>query len=357
MIPAIRKRQLSREILPWSPPTLDASRRVVEITAGDSSNRTIELEAGEDCEIRFMEPVTYVPGAYHEAQDAIVTVLGGRHVVSLGAHVAVNGHPETRLTQPASPSATTLSVASTEGFPQQGVLRVAGEGIRYSAKTDTTFIVDQRNAGFFNGVGVPPLALQAGEKVYVAEYARGGLSFRNQTGYIHVEGALIEGPSLLDGIRVRGTKATTATVQNSLIGPVGPSETVTMADGHADCIQTWGSGVKLLRMSHLSLLSGPNGRGFINAANTTGGGAVDRIEMLDTEFIDAYGRRQSLVTNSDAATVWAVGNSWLVTKKTAKEAAPEMEKAFMREWVHPGTQPWIDRRLLGVGYSAPGYAA
>lgn len=356
MIPTTRKRQLSRETLPWSPPQLDASRRIVELTAGNSDNRTIELGAGEDCEIRFIEPIAYTPGAYHEAQDAIVTVLGGRHVVSLGAHFAINEHPETTLTQPASPSATTLTVTSTEGFPEQGVLRIAGEGIKYSGKTETTFIVEQRNSGFFNGIGTPPLALQSGEKVYIAEYARGGLSFRNQTGYVHVEGALVEGSSLLDGIRLRGSMSTTATVQNSLIGPVGPTETVTMADGHADCIQTWGSGVKLLRMSHLSLLSGPNGRGFINAANTTGGGAVERITMLDTEFIDAYGRRQSLVTNSDTGTGWTVGNSWLVTKKTAKEAAPELEKLFMREWVHPSTKPWIDRRSVGTGYSAPEYA-
>jgi hypothetical protein len=333
------------------------SPRVVTITAADASNRTITLDAGEDCRVLFAEPIGYVPGPYDAAQDAIVTVIGGRNVEVIGAEFAINSHAQTVLTADASAVATTLTVASTAGFPNEGIVRVAGEAIHYSSKTSTTFTIADRNFGFFLGAGSPPLALTAGTPVYIAEYARGGLSFRSQTGFVHVEGALIEGSSLLDGIRVRGSSATTVSIQNCRIGPLGPTDVPNMTDGHADGVQTWGSGVKALRMSHLTVLGGANGRGLINAANTSGGGEVETITVLDSEFVDERGRRTTLVTNSDSGTTWVVRNSWLRTFKSRLTAAPEVGDMFGLTFPGDPGGDLVAASGLGVGYITPGYAA
>lgn len=354
MIGVARKRTLSTVLLPWAPPALDPSRRVVEITNSDLSNRVIELDTGEDCEIRFMEPIGFAPIPWNAFLDAQVTVIGGRNVVTMGAQTAIDSISQTTLTAPAATDATVLTVASTAGFPDAGVVRVNGEGIRYSAKTDTTFTIAERNFGFSLSVtGTPPLALSAGATVYIGEQYRGGISYRSQTGFVHTEGALIEGSKLIDGIRVRGSSATTHTIQNTRVGPNQPTDVLNMTDGHSDGLQTWGSGVKLLRMSHFTFLGGVNGRCIINAANTSGGGEVERIELRDGEFVDALARRNSLVTNSDAGTVWTAANVWLVTTRPRATAAPEKGDVFML--AEPDGRYLVDRSGLGVGYVSPGY--
>lgn len=354
MIGLAQKRKLSSPLLPWTPPTL-SSPRVVTITPTDASNRTITLADGEDCRIDFTGPIGYLPGPYDAAQDAIVTVIGGRHVVVMGAQFAINSHAQTTLTADASAVATTLTVASTAGFPDEGIVRVAGEAIHYSSKTATTFTIADRNFGFFLGTGTPPLALTAGTTVYIGEYARGGLSFRSQTGTVHVEGALIEGTSLIDALRFRGSSMT-ARVQNFRFGPLGPADVPGMTDGHADGIQTWGAGPISVSLSHGTVLSGPNGRGLINAANTSGGGAVGTFTVRDCEFVDFAGRRNSIVTNSDSGTTWVVRNAWLRTVRTRVVAAPEIGDLFMQALpTDPGDL--IPAAGLGIGYVSPGYAA
>lgn len=353
MIAESVKRKVSSKTLPWSPPSL-TSPRVVDVTNDNTGNRVVELDPNEDCDVRFLEPVGYSPVPFHPAIDASLTVVGGRHVRVIGAQFNIDSHPETVLTSNAASDASSLVVSSTFGFPDSGILRVRGEGIRYSSKTETSFIIAERNFGYFNGVGNPPLSFVTGEKVFIGEQWRGGLSFRNQTGFVHVEGALIEGASLIDGIRVRGSLVTTATIQNSRIGPLGPTDTVTMEDGHADGIQTWGGGVKLLRMSHLSILSGANGRGMINSANTSGGGAVERIVLQDSEFVDFLARRQSLITNSDTATSWQIANAWLRTTRTTALAAPGFGDVFLFD-APKSEYDLVPRDGLGIGYVSPGY--
>lgn len=311
----------------WAPPALTDPLEFVVST--DPGSRFIVVPADTDATIVMpADPVEFDPASpYNVSGDAIVTVSGGRNVIINNPRIRATYNPAAYLSTGIDADTLTIPVVSTAGFPEAGWLRIDGEGIAYSSKTATQFNATERRFGFYNGQDtLPDTPHASGAKVYIGEYARSALSVRGQSGSVYVRGARFDGEHLIDGIRARGSVATTVvTMVDTRIGPVGPTEQATMQDGHADCVQLWGSGVRVFRMNRATLLCGVNGRAFLNGAATP----VEEIDLRDVEMVDTTGRRVQVVTNETTETIWNLANTWIRTPRARASAINDADLAAM----------------------------
>lgn len=352
------RRRVSGSLLPHQPPTL-TSPRLVTITA-DPATRYIDLDPGEDCLITATEPIAFTDGGFQDLTDAVVTVVGGRHVIAQGLEFTLDGGPITTLSAAVDGTQLTLDVASTAGFPSAGLLRIEGELIRYTAKTATGFTLDARNAGFYNGTTPGDYSHPAGATVYLGEYARSALSFRAQQGDVFAEGIYVHG-FVNDGIRLSNVVGT-VTLQNLLIGPVTCHDTEGMTDGHPDAVQVWLGGPAELRIAHATLLAGVKGRGLINEPSGT---ATGRIDLCDVEVVDTEDANNSLILGDGRAvddagtdTPWEVRNGWMRTRKArtvAGNVTGSVAALFDMDAIDASTGDLITPELWQGGYTSPGY--
>ncbi|WP_285240471.1 hypothetical protein [Pseudarthrobacter sp. MEB009] len=327
----------------------------------DPSTRYVELADGEDLLLRATHPVRFAAEApFGRYADAMVTIVGGRNVVMIGAHFIGERSPMASVAAEVGREDTVIKVTTTAGFPPSGQLRCDGELMTYTSRTSNSFIVSARRAGYFLDSKISSDSLhRVGSPIYLGEYSRSALSLRSQTGAVHIEGFQADG-FLNDGIRIRGSASTTVTLQNFRIGPVTNHDPVGWTDGHPDCIQTWGNGVGHLRLSHGTLIAGRAGKGIENAADTTSGKPVGRITMLNTEIVDAG--TTFLLSNRSPATQWEVCNSWLVTdlpKKTAVRGSDTADDDAFREMIGiesaANDQAFVMGQTSDAPYISPGY--
>jgi hypothetical protein len=80
-----------------------------------------------------------------------------------------------------------------------------------------------------------------------APNSRRGLYLKNQTGIVHVEGVLIDGSDLGEGIDLDQRKGSTVQIENVRILGIHARDEVGFSDTHPDVIQTWG-GPAVLRI-------------------------------------------------------------------------------------------------------------
>lgn len=290
----------------WAAPTLTTPNTYTITSA--SASRLIVLAPGEDAIIQSPAEISFVGGTFNSQVDAVVTIVGGRNIVWEGARFNLTGGPVTVLDVAATGTQTNL-VADTTGFPDAGFLRIEGELVRYTSKTITQFNVDLRDAGFYNGTTPANLSHPAGATVYLGEYARTPISFRNQTGEIWLKDMQASG-FINDGIRLN-CPATVVTLQDIRIGPVSCHDTVGMTDGHPDCIQVWEVGPTLIRIARATLMAGGAGRCLWDFPSTTPTGAWD---LRDVELIDSLDAVNGLMYGQ-TPTLWNSYNCWLRTRK------------------------------------------
>jgi hypothetical protein len=79
---------------------------------------------------------------------------------------------------------------------------------------------------------------------------RTALKLRNNTGIVHIEGLLIHGEDLTEGIQIAAPQATVQ-LQNIRIEDVHAHDQVNFSDNHPDLIQSWG-GYKALRVDQFT---------------------------------------------------------------------------------------------------------
>lgn len=80
---------------------------------------------------------------------------------------------------------------------------------------------------------------------------RMGLELAAQTGTVHVEGLLIDGPDLSEGIDLEERSGATVQIENVRVGPLHARDEIGFTDNHPDVIQTW-AGPKVLRVDRLT---------------------------------------------------------------------------------------------------------
>jgi hypothetical protein len=186
--------------------------------------------------------------------------------------------------------------------------------------------------------------------------ARRGLYLKNQTGTVHVEGLLIRGDDLAEGIDLDQRRGATVQFQNIRVEGLRARDQAGFSDIHPDVIQTW-AGPAELRVDRLS--GDTDYQGFFFIPNQFGAQPPPRL--FDLRRVDLVGRptarhllwqggtfpialrdvRIGLGVYGDvASSVWPHGASvW-----SGVTEVPDASTSF----VPPG--------VAGVGYQSPGYA-
>jgi len=181
-----------------------------------------------------------------------------------------------------------------------------------------------------------------------------GLYLKDQTGTIHVEGLLISGDELAEGINLSQRAGATVQLQNVRVETVHGSR-----DGHhADVIQTW-AGPSVLRIDRLT--GSTTYQGFFLLPMQF---LEEEPELFDLRNVNIVGEDAAYLLWRDGA-AWPldVDNVWVSTDKD-----PEDRGAFLwargddaeDAWddVEVGTPPggdFVPADSVGVGYSSPGY--
>jgi hypothetical protein len=203
--------------------------------------------------------------------------------------------------------------------------------------------------------------------------ARRGLYIANSTGVVHVEGLLIHGEDLSEGIQINAPKAIVQ-LQNVAVRNVHARDQMGFTDNHPDVIQTWG-GVRELRVDGFTGETDYQGI-FFKADHNGPHGAVHlrRVNMraMPTTryqvWMDDRGGRYPAVTFDD---VWVEPRPGGRFEKTIwpdidhPRHAPVFEGGAA-SWpslqvegsVHEGVPPggdFVPVTSVGVGYASPGY--
>jgi hypothetical protein len=82
-------------------------------------------------------------------------------------------------------------------------------------------------------------------------HSRRGLFLKNQTGTVHVEGLLIDGTDLAEGINLDQRRGSVVQIENVRVIGVHARDEVGFTDTHPDVIQTW-AGPTYLRVDRLT---------------------------------------------------------------------------------------------------------
>lgn len=333
--------------LTWSPPTL-SSPRLVTVT-DDPATRKITLNSGEDLLLSMPTKISTLTDDMG-TRDALVHVIGGRHVTLIGGHISPAATPTTSVTVAVGTSETTLTVASAAEFPSTGALRVDGEMIFYTGKTGTTFTGLTRDAGFYNSGALSSKTHAVGAVVYIAEAGRQALAFENQSGTVHVEGVLMDG-NLTDGVRISGSAGQITQIQNCRIGPVVNADYIGATDGHPDCIQII-RGPDEIRCDRLTLMA-RTGRCFLNQGSANAQPMLRGI-MRDVELVGS-GTQVELMSNFDASTVWTLQNVWALPQGGVLSSDGRLTPFMAIGSYGQPAADYCPATVAGLSYVSPGY--
>jgi hypothetical protein len=205
--------------------------------------------------------------------------------------------------------------------------------------------------------------------------ARRGLYIANSTGVVHVEGLLIHGTDLSEGIQINAPQAIVQ-LQNVAVRNVHARDQVGFTDNHPDVIQTWGS-VRELRVDGFTGETDYQGIFFKADYNGPHGAVhlrrVNMRAMPTTRYqvwMDDRGGRYPSVTFDDVwveprpggrfeKSIWPdvdhPRHAPVIEDGTASWPSLEVEGS-----VHEGVPPegdFVPVTSVGLGYTSPGYAS
>lgn len=110
--------------------------------------------------------------------------------------------------------------------------------------------------------------------------ARLGLYLKGQTGTVHVEGVLFDGPDLSEGIQINAPEAVVQLVNLRFEG-IHARDEVSFTDNHPDVIQPWG-GVRVLRIDGLTASSDMQGIFLKGDTGPIGEADIRRVNLKGT---------------------------------------------------------------------------
>ena len=135
----------------------------------------------------------------------------------------------------------------------------------HRTKTHGVVISGGRNIVMIGGrISIP----YAGESPSIE--ARRGLYLERNSGTVHIEGLLIDGPDLSEGIQI-AAPAAIVQLQNVRVIGVHARDQVNFSDNHPDCLQPWG-GVQKILIDRMTCTTDTHGMYFdSNDARRLGG--------------------------------------------------------------------------------------
>ncbi len=199
-----------------------------------------------------------------------------------------------------------------------------------------------------------------GGEIRVGEEGEGNdrraLLLRDQTGTVHVEGLLLSGPGLAEGINLDQRLGAVVQLQNIRVETVHGEE-----DGHhADVLQTW-AGPAELRIDRLSGRTTYQGFFLLPLQH----GDQDAPRLFDLRNIDLVGEDGAgyLLWRDDADWPLAAREVWVAREGSTGASGYVWDDGSRAaaDWaqVRTGTPPdgpFVPEGSVGVGYTSPGYA-
>ncbi|MDZ7674980.1 MAG: hypothetical protein U5K30_07925 [Acidimicrobiales bacterium] len=185
-----------------------------------------------------------------------------------------------------------------------------------------------------------------GEEPYASQ--RRGLLLRDQTGVVHVEGLLIRGEDVSEGIQIDAEDATVQ-LQSIRIENLHARDQVDFSDNHPDVVQPYG-GVDELRIDRLT--GETDYQGLFLAEDLGPIGSVDlrRVNIRSTETARYL--------------LWASGTFPLSVQEVYADPAPGRswdktvrggERWAAAEPGRPADGDFVTSDDAGIGYRGPGY--
>jgi hypothetical protein len=178
---------------------------------------------------------------------------------------------------------------------------------------------------------------------------RRGLGIFGSTGTVHVEGLLIDGPDLSEGIQIAAPKATVQ-LENVRIVGIHARDEKTFSDNHPDLVQPWG-GVRALRIDRLTGSTDYQGFFLVSDLGKVGTVALRNVDITGTAtsrfllWVDGPSVTYQSVWISPAQgrslanTIWPVGSRPVQLVSAGRPAAGE----------------FVPAGAAGQGYLSPGY--
>ncbi|MGJ3237988.1 MAG: hypothetical protein ACFE0Q_04720 [Anaerolineae bacterium] len=214
--------------------------------------------------------------------------------------------------------------------------------------------------------------------------SRTGLKIRNATGIVHIEGMLIYGEDLSEGIQIDAPDAIVQ-IQNVRIEDIHARDQVDFTDNHPDLIQPYGN-VRELRVDHFTGstdyqgfmlkadFNGPLGTVDISNANIIGRPTARYLIWLsnvpdagDVTFENVYLDLPSGQYGSLGNAVWPherrpYPNQAQIIDTSDFEGVtwPSEMSPRVHGYIQEGTPPqgdYVRRDQVGIGYVPVGYSA
>ncbi|WP_250445553.1 hypothetical protein [Actinotalea sp. C106] len=189
-------------------------------------------------------------------------------------------------------------------------------------------------------------------------HAHRGLFLKNQTGTVHVEGLLITGVGLGEGINLDQREGAVVQLQNVRVETTQGS----LETNHADVLQTW-AGPRVLRVDRLSAAT--EYQGFFLLPQQFGTQA--QPEVVDLRRVDLRGTPESgyLLWRDDLEWPLTVQDVWVAPRNPSSRDSflwPKGSGPGTEAWpqVDVGTPPggeFVPAGLAGTGYTSPGYTS
>lgn len=178
---------------------------------------------------------------------------------------------------------------------------------------------------------------------------RRGLFLSNQTGVVHVEGLLITGEDLSEGIQIDAPEAVVQ-LQHIRVEDVHARDQVGFSDNHPDVIQAWG-GVAELRIDRLT--GSTDYQGLYLAASS---GSIGRVDLRNVNIV---GRQTSRYV------LWSEGGFPRKAHNVYLQSAQDRGWA-QTVWPSPGAWPgviagsppggdFVKTGTVGIVYTSSGY--
>jgi hypothetical protein len=186
---------------------------------------------------------------------------------------------------------------------------------------------------------------------------RRGLYLKGQTGTVHVEGVLIDGAGLWEGINLDQRLGATVQLENIRVETLRADDEVGFTDNHPDIIQTW-AGPAVLRVDRLT---GSTDYQALMLAPTEYG-ALRPPRRFEFRHVDLVAKSAH---PCNCQMLWAVGsfplalsNVWLRSHGHLTVAQSVEPKDGRWARVRAGRPPrgsFVPRGVAGSRYRSPGY--
>jgi hypothetical protein len=189
---------------------------------------------------------------------------------------------------------------------------------------------------------------------------RRGLYLKGQTGTVHIEGLLIDGPGLWEGINLDERLGAVVQLENIRVETLRADDEVGFTDNHPDVIQTW-AGPAELRVDRLT--GSTDYQGLMLTPMKYGGlGPPRRFEFRHVDLV-----AKSTARPCNCQMLWAVGsfplvvsNFWLRPHRhlsVAQSVEPKDGRWAAVRSGRPSEGSFVPRGVAGSRYNSPGYLA